>query len=101
MNDIKLIDSHAHLDFPDYADELDDILKRAQDAGVSRIISVGTTLEGSISCLALAKKYPFIYSTAGLHPHEAKDVTKEYYEKIGELAKEDRVSSSLFPKAMD
>jgi TatD DNase family protein len=91
MNDIKLIDSHAHLDFPDYADKLDSVLKRAQNAGVSRIISVGTTLEGSTSCLALAKKYPFIYSTAGIHPHEAKDVTQECYERIDELAKDDRV----------
>ena len=91
MNNIKLIDSHAHLDFPDYADDLDDVLQRAQDAGLGKIISVGTTVTGSASCLALAKKYPFIYSTAGVHPHDAKDVTPECYKKIEELAKDKRV----------
>jgi len=91
MNDIKLIDSHAHLDFPDYADKLDDVLKRAQDAGVSKIISVGTTVEGSISCLALTRKYPFIFSTAGVHPHEAKDVTEDCYERIEKLAADEKV----------
>lgn len=91
MQNIKLIDSHAHLDFPDYANELDEVIKRAQDSGVSKIISVGTTLDGSYSCLALAKKHPFIYSTAGIHPHDAKDVTDDCYKKIEALAREEKV----------
>ena len=85
------IDSHAHLDFPEYADELDAVIERARLAGVSKILTVGTTLEGSQSSLEIAKKFPFIYSTAGVHPHEAASVDKNTLSEIRKLATHEKV----------
>jgi TatD DNase family protein len=87
----EFIDSHAHLDFPEYADELDAVIERARLAGVSRILTVGTTLEGSISSLEIAKKFPFIYSTAGVHPHEAASVNESTLSKIRKLTTHEKV----------
>ncbi|MDT8317253.1 MAG: YchF/TatD family DNA exonuclease [bacterium] len=87
----EFIDSHAHLDFPEYADELDAVIERARQAGVSRILTVGTTLEGSISSLEIAKKHPFIYSTAGVHPHEAASVNEATLSGIRKLANHEKV----------
>lgn len=87
----EFIDSHAHLDFPEYADELDAVIERARTAGVSRMLTVGTTLEGSISSLEIAKKYPFIYSTAGVHPHEAASVDENSLAEIRKLTEHEKV----------
>ena len=91
MEKMKFIDSHAHLDFPEYEGELDAIIKRASDAGVSKMITVGTTLDGSRSSLALAGKYPFIYATAGIHPHEVIHVDEAVLKEIEGLLHEERV----------
>ncbi|PYK56451.1 MAG: TatD family deoxyribonuclease, partial [Verrucomicrobia bacterium] len=50
-----LIDTHAHLDFPDFATDLEDVLGRANDAGVTRIITIGTSLESSRRAIELAE----------------------------------------------
>ncbi|MBI5359502.1 MAG: YchF/TatD family DNA exonuclease [Planctomycetes bacterium] len=71
-----LIDSHAHLHFDDYKGDLDAVINRAREAGVGFIIDVGTTLESTKASLALSGKYPFIYSTAGVHPHDADKMTE-------------------------
>ena len=65
---ILLIDSHAHLDFDRFDDDREAMLKRAQGAGVERILSIGTQLTSSKAALALAKTHTFIYSSAGVHP---------------------------------
>jgi TatD DNase family protein len=61
-------DTHAHLDFPDYADDLDAVLKRAEDAGISRIITISTSVEGSARAVALAERHPQIRAAIGVHP---------------------------------
>ena len=91
MTDFKLIDSHAHIDFDSFDEDLDKVLERAGEAGVCKIVCAGTTVEGSISSHEMALKYPHIYSSAGVHPHEACDVNDESYEKIKTLAKNDKV----------
>lgn len=91
IKDIKFIDSHAHLDFPDYGDDLEMIIERAQSAGVGKIITVGTSLEGSRSSFQLAEKHDFIYATAGVHPHDAGGVTEETYEGIRDLLQKNKV----------
>ena len=63
-----LIDTHAHLDFPDYASDLEQVLARADDAGISRIIEISTSIEGSARAIALAEKYPTIRAAIGVHP---------------------------------
>ena len=62
-----MIDTHAHLD----AEEAHAELERARAAGVSRVLAVGTTLEGSRKTLALADEHESVFAVLGLHPHEA------------------------------
>ena len=79
-----LIDSHAHLDMEDYADDIEDVLDRALKGGISNIISVGIDIPSSQKALALAESHDFIYSTVGFHPHNADDAD---IGKIDELIK--------------
>ena len=66
-----LVDSHCHLDFPDFADELDDIVARAGAAGVGIMVTIGTRLDQFERVLAVAERYDNVYCTIGVHPHEA------------------------------
>ncbi|MGQ0741277.1 MAG: TatD family hydrolase [Alphaproteobacteria bacterium] len=65
-----LVDSHCHLDFPDFASELDSVLARARSAGVSQCLTIGTTLAKSPDVLAVAQRAA-VYCSVGVHPHEA------------------------------
>ncbi len=67
-----LIDSHAHLTFPELGGQVDDVLTRCSEAGVDEIITVGTDLADSRAAVELAERYPDrLYVAAGVHPHEA------------------------------
>lgn len=75
-----LVDSHCHLDFPEFADELDAVVARARAAGVARLLTICTSLSRLERNLAIAERYDEIYCAAGVHPHEAAaegDVTVE------------------------
>lgn len=85
------IDSHAHLFYQDFREDLDGVIQRAQDAGVETIIVPGTTLETSTEALKLAERYPFIYACVGFHPHEAAKASEKNLREIEELSKHDRV----------
>jgi TatD DNase family protein len=72
-----LIETHAHLDYPDFADDLDDVLRRANDARVTRIITIGTSVESSRRAIELAEKHSAVFAAIGVHPtsvEEAEDV---------------------------
>jgi TatD DNase family protein len=86
-----LIDSHAHLDMDDYKNDLDKVLKRAREGGLTHIITVGIDLNSSIKALDLAKTYDFIYSTIGFHPHNADDATEDQLDQLKLLSKELKV----------
>jgi TatD DNase family protein len=64
-----LVDTHAHLDFPELAGDLEAVLVRAAGNGVNQIISISTDLESTGRVLALAARYPHVYATAGIHPN--------------------------------
>ncbi len=68
---MRLIDSHCHLDFPDFAGELDAVVERAQAAGVERMITIGTRIEKAARAAEIAERYDSVYFTVGTHPHEA------------------------------
>jgi TatD DNase family protein len=73
-----LIDSHCHLDFPDFANDLDGIVGRAEAAGIARMVSISTKLAQLDRLLAIAERFPNVYSSVGTHPHyahEEPDVT--------------------------
>ncbi len=66
-----LVDSHCHLDFPDFADDLDGVVARARDAGVGHMLTVGTHMTRFDAVLAIAEAYDPIFCSVGIHPHEA------------------------------
>src|SRR5208283_2226816 len=68
---VRLIDSHCHLDFPDFADELDAVVERARVAGVERMITIGTRVDKAARAAEIAERYASVYFTVGTHPHEA------------------------------
>ena len=66
-----LVDSHCHLDFPDFADDLDGIVARAETAGIGRIVTISTRVRRLNALLSIAEKYPKVYCSVGTHPHQA------------------------------
>jgi TatD DNase family protein len=66
-----LVDSHCHLDFPDFAGELDAIVGRAQAAGLIRIVTISTRVRRHADVLAIAERFPGVYCSVGTHPHHA------------------------------
>jgi len=86
-----LIETHAHLDYPDFANDLDDVLRRAVDAGVTRIITIGTSIESSRRAIDLADKYPAVYATIGVHPTYVEEAEEDVFTPLRELAKHPRV----------
>jgi TatD DNase family protein len=66
-----LVDSHCHLDFPDFSTELDDVLARARAAGIGRIVTISTRVKKHAQVLAIAEKYPEVFCSVGTHPHNA------------------------------
>lgn len=86
-----LIDTHAHLDYPDFAGDFDDVLRRASDAGVTRIITIGTSIESSRRAVALAEKYSNIYAVIGVHPTAVDESSEDVITPLRELAKRARV----------
>jgi len=88
-----LIETHAHLDCPDFANDFDDVLRRATDAGVTRIITIGTSVESSRRAIDLAEKYPNIFAVIGVHPTYALQVAEDVITPLRELAKNPRVAA--------
>src|SRR5438093_6538125 len=66
-----LIDSHCHLDFPDFADELDAVVARAQAAGIARLVTISTRVKRHAEVLGIAERFPDVYCSLGTHPHYA------------------------------
>jgi TatD DNase family protein len=86
-----LIETHAHLDYPDFATDFDDVLRRANEAAVTRIITIGTSNESSRRAVELAEKYPSIYAVIGVHPTNAEQAGEDVITPLRELAKSPRV----------
>ncbi|MEY2550011.1 MAG: TatD DNase family protein [Verrucomicrobiota bacterium] len=86
-----LIETHAHLDYPDFAADFDDVLRRATDAGVTRIITIGTSIESSQRAVALAEKYPNVFAVIGVHPTYVEESGEDVITPLRELAQNRRV----------
>jgi TatD DNase family protein len=86
-----LIDTHAHLDYPDFASDFDDVVRRANEAGVTRIITIGTSIESSRRAIELAEKYPSIYAVIGVHPTNAEQAAEDVITPLRQLAESPRV----------
>jgi TatD DNase family protein len=86
-----LIETHAHLDYPDFAPDFDDVLRRATDAGVTRIITIGTSIESSRHAVELAEKYPNVFAVIGFHPSNVEKAEDDVISPLRDLAKSKRV----------
>jgi TatD DNase family protein len=90
---MDLIDSHAHIDFPQFADDREAMLERARDAGVGTLLAIGTGPgpEKLDAALPYAEQHDWIYTSVGIHPHEAKDVTPHHLDELARLAQHPKV----------
>jgi TatD DNase family protein len=86
-----LVDTHTHLDYPDFANDLDDVLRRANDAGVTRIITIGTSVKSSRRAIELAEKHPAVFAAIGVHPTCVEEAEDDVITPLRELAKNPRV----------
>lgn len=87
-----LVDSHCHLDFPDFASELDAVVARAEVAGIGRIVTISTRVRRHADVLALAERFPNVYCSVGTHPHNA-------HEEL-EITADDLVARARHPKVV-
>lgn len=81
-----LVDSHCHLDFDDFAPELDDIVARAERAGVARMVTICTRIRRFDRIRAVADRFPSVYCSVGTHPHQAGEERGIPTEEIVKLA---------------
>jgi TatD DNase family protein len=86
-----LIDTHAHLDFPEFAQDLEGVLERAKKAGVDEVVSIGINLATSEKAIELANRYSEVYATVGIHPHDASPLSEKQLTTLETLARKPRV----------
>ena len=84
---MRLFDTHAHLHFPDYADDLDAVLERAHGAGVLGMVTIGTDRETNQAVVELARRLPDVWATVGIHPHDAGDAVEADFAEMEKLAR--------------
>lgn len=70
---MTLVDSHCHLDFPDFAEELDEVVARAGRAGIGAMLTICTKMSKADQVRQIAERFPNIYASVGVHPHEAEE----------------------------
>jgi len=87
----ELFDTHAHLHFPEFADDLDAVLTRARAAGVRRMVTIGTDVVTSRAAIALAVQEPDVWASVGVHPHHAGEVGETDFAELERLAVASRV----------
>jgi TatD DNase family protein len=86
-----LTDTHAHLDMEAFDKDRDDVLQRARQAGVTRIITIGIDMESSLKAVEIAEKTPGVYASVGFHPHDAEKFGEENLERLLDLAQRPKV----------
>lgn len=85
-----LVDSHAHLDAPQFDEDREEVIQRAREAGVEWILTIGATLAESRKTVEIAEQYEKILAAVGVHPHEAKEVTEDVYKQLKDLAQSEK-----------
>jgi TatD DNase family protein len=86
-----LVDSHCHLDFPDFADDLDAIVARAAAAGIGRIVTISTRVRKLRALLDIVERYPNVYCSVGTHPHHADEEDGISVNELVELTNHSKV----------
>ena len=85
------IDTHAHLFYPNFNDDVDETIKRAKDSGVDYILVPATDLASSAQAIQLAEKYDFIFASVGIHPHDTAEWEDSLIDQLREMAKHEKV----------
>lgn len=88
-----LIDTHAHLDYPDFAPDLEAVLARAAEAGVNRVITIGTGLESSRRAIALAERFPNVFAVVGIHPTNVQEEPADFLGELRAIAAHPKVAA--------
>jgi TatD DNase family protein len=86
-----LADCHAHLDYPDYADSLDEVIDSSTAQNIAIIVTTGTDIKSSLCNLAITEKYDSVYAAIGIHPHEVEKIKIEELNKLIDIAKHKKV----------
>ncbi len=85
------IDTHCHLNFPDFEDDRDEVVKEAERQGVSKVINIGTGIETSRKSIELSGRYAIVYPTVGIHPTDVEHLSSSDIKLIENLAKNEKV----------
>ena len=88
---MNLIDTHCHIYYDKYSDDIDQVINRSIEHNISKIICVGVDFKSSKKSIDLAEKYDMVYATAGYHPHDSKDARDDYLNDLRILAKNPKV----------
>ena len=86
-----LIDTHTHLDDTRYDGDREAMIARAREAGVDTFITIGCDLATSKAAVDLADRYPFVYASIGVHPHEVRHIGDDWYDEFRRLARHPKV----------
>ncbi|MBI5213537.1 MAG: YchF/TatD family DNA exonuclease [Nitrospirae bacterium] len=82
-----MIDTHCHLEMKPFDDDREEVIKRAKEAGLEAVITIGSDFNGCKGAVELAEKYDFVYATVGIHPHDAKDFNEDVFNQLKAWAK--------------
>ena len=88
---MELIDTHCHLVYEPLAGDIENVLARSIEAGVTKWINVGTDSEHNEKAVSMAQKYENMYAAIDVHPHYAEDVTSRTIEELKRLAGSEKV----------
>ena len=88
---MMLIDSHAHLEMPEFRRDLNEVLQRAKDSRIEYIFTVGTEKRDWKRALEIAQSHPAVYAILGVHPHNAKEIDEKTYPILKELCRHEKV----------
>ena len=86
-----LTDTHAHLDYPEFQADFPAVMARAEAAGVTRLVCIGTGIESSHAAIGIAEKWPQVFAVAGVHPNHVPDERPDFLPSLRELATNRRV----------
>jgi TatD DNase family protein len=88
---MEFIDTHCHLEMGQFDNDRDEVILRARDSGLEALITIGSDLESNTLALKIAEKYPFVYTSVGIHPHDSKDFNDKIRDDIIGWSKIDKV----------
>ncbi len=86
-----IVDSHTHIEMPEFGEDRDEVVERARKAGLEFMVTVGTNLAYCREVIALAERYAEVYAAVGIHPHDVKEIGKGTYDEIRKLARMEKV----------